>query len=123
MSPERLYATGCRKDPYDRRDFRISRFLRAVSAPDRADHRAEMPEILDQGRVGTCVACATGYYDKTYQERREHAWDMRPTSHRFSPMFIYAQRADRSGDHGMTVREAMKIVNQGGRLHPGGDAV
>ena len=73
-----------------------------------------MPEIFDQGAVGTCVACATAYYDKSFQEQREHDWDMGPATHRFSPMFIYSQRADRSGDNGMTIREAMKIVNQEG---------
>jgi C1A family cysteine protease len=114
MSSERVYATGCRKDPYDRRDYAITPFLRAVSAPDIVDHRAEMPEIFDQGRAGTCVACASGYYDKSFQERREHAWDMRPRTHRFSPLFIYSQRADKSGDNGMTIREAMKIINDEG---------
>jgi C1A family cysteine protease len=113
MSPAR-FATGCRKDPYDRRDYQMRRFLRAVPARDRADHRAEMPEIFDQGGVGTCVACATAYYDKTFQERREHGWSMAPLTHRFSPMFIYSQRDDQSGDNGMTIREAMKIVNQEG---------
>jgi C1A family cysteine protease len=108
------FATGCHKDPYDRRDYQMQRFLRAVPAPDRADHRAEIPEIFDQGSVGTCVACATAYYDKTFQERREHGWSTAPLSHRFSPMFIYSQRNDHSGDNGMTVREAMKIVNQEG---------
>jgi C1A family cysteine protease len=39
---------------------------------------------------------------------------MAPADHRFSPLFIYAQRADRSGDNGMTIREAMKIINQEG---------
>jgi C1A family cysteine protease len=109
-----LYATGCRKDPFDRRDFNIASFLRAAPAPDRADHRAEMPEIFDQGQAGTCVACATAYYDKSFQEQREHEWSMAPADHRFSPLFIYTQRADRSGDNGMTIREAMKIINQEG---------
>ncbi|MDQ6919633.1 MAG: C1 family peptidase [Candidatus Dormibacteraeota bacterium] len=109
-----IYATGCRKDPYDRRDFAVTRFLRAEPAPDRADHRAEMPEVFDQGHAGTCVACASGYYDKTFQEQREHSWGMDPARHRFSPLFIYGQRADKTGDHGMTIREAMKIINQEG---------
>lgn len=114
MSAVRRFATGCQKDPYDRRDYQMRHFLRAVPTPDRADHRADIPPIFDQGQVGTCVACATAYYDKTYQERVEHGWTMAPLSHRFSPMFIYSQRADHSGDNGMTVREAMKIVNQEG---------
>ncbi|MEA2646712.1 MAG: hypothetical protein QOE92_1795, partial [Chloroflexota bacterium] len=89
-------------------------FLAAAPAPDRADHRAEMPAVFDQGQVGTCVACASAYYDKTFQEQLENAWGMRPMAHRFSPMFIYSQRSDTSSDGGMTIREAMKIINQQG---------
>jgi C1A family cysteine protease len=114
MSSKRRFATGCRKDTYDPRDYQMRHFLRAGPVPDRADHRREMPEIFDQGGAGTCVACASAYYDKSFQERREHAWDLAPTSHRFSPLFVYSQRADHSGDHGMTIREAMRIVNEEG---------
>jgi C1A family cysteine protease len=113
-APDRRFATGCRKDPYDPRDYHIRDFLKAAPRPGRADHRAEMPAIFDQGQVGTCVACATGYYDKTFQEGREHHWDMRADAHRFSPLFIYSQREDRGGDNGMTLREAMKIVQKEG---------
>ena len=115
MSPKgRRYATGCQKDPYDARDFQMRHFLRAAPRPDRVDHRAEMPAIFDQGQVGTCVACAVGYYDKTFQEQREHDWGMNRDDHRFSPLFIYSQRAEQGSDSGMTIREAMKIVNQEG---------
>jgi C1A family cysteine protease len=110
----RRYSTGCQKDPYDARDFQMRHFLRAAPRPDRVDHRAEMPAIFDQGRVGTCVACAVGYYDKTFQEQRENGWGMSSDEHRFSPLFIYSQRSERSGDSGMTIRQAMKIVNQEG---------
>jgi C1A family cysteine protease len=88
-------------------------FLAAAPGADRVDHRAEMPAIFDQGRAGTCVACAIGYYDKTFQEQRENHWGMDRDEHRFSPLFIYSQRAE-PGDGGMTIREAMKIVNQEG---------
>ena len=108
------FATGCKKDPYDPRDFQIRHFLAAVPRLDRADHRAEIPAIFDQGQVGTCVACAVGYYDKTFQERRENHWDMNRDDHRFSPLFIYSQRSDAGTDGGMTIRQAMKIVNQEG---------
>jgi len=108
------YSTGCRKDPYDRRDYQMRHFLRAAPRQDRVDHRAEMPRVFNQGQVGTCVACAVGYYDKTYQEQRENSWGMSSDAHRFSPLFIYSQRAEQGTDGGMTIREAMKIVNQEG---------
>jgi C1A family cysteine protease len=108
------YATGCKKDPYDPRDYQMRHFLLAAPRAGRVDHRAEMPAVFDQGQVGTCVACAAGYYDKTYQEQREHHWGMTTDDHRFSPMFIYSQRAEQGSDSGMTIREAMKIINQEG---------
>jgi C1A family cysteine protease len=114
MADGQRFATGCKKDPYDPRDFQMRHFLAAAPRPDRADHRTDMPAIFDQGHVGTCVACAVGYYDKTFQEQREHHWGMGRDDHRFSPLFIYSQRSDTSVDGGMTIRQAMKIVNQEG---------
>jgi C1A family cysteine protease len=108
------FATGCNKDPYDPRDFQMQHFLAAAPRLDRVDHRAEMPAIFDQGRVGTCVACAVGYYDKSFQEQRENHWGMDRDEHCFSPLFIYSQRSEAGVDGGMTIREAMKIVNQEG---------
>ena len=114
MAQGQRYATGCRKDPYDARDFQMRHFLAAAPRLDRVDHRAEMPAIFDQGQVGTCVACASAYYDKTFQEQRENRWGMGDDAHRFSPMFVYSQRLDRATDSGMTIRQAMKIINQEG---------
>jgi C1A family cysteine protease len=114
MADGQRFATGCKKDPYDSRDFQMRHFLAAAPRLDRVDHRAEMPAVFDQGQVGTCVACAVGYYDKTFQEQRENRWGMGPDDHRFSPMFIYSQRSDAETDGGMTIRQAMKIVNQEG---------
>jgi C1A family cysteine protease len=105
---------GCRKDPYDPRDFQVRHFLRAAPPRASADHAPEMPPIFDQGAAGTCVACATAYYDKGFQEGREHGWDRGSAAHQFSPLFIYSQREDRSGDNGMNIREAMKIVRSSG---------
>jgi C1A family cysteine protease len=105
---------GCLKDPYDHRDLSMSVFLKAVPLPERVDHSDLLPPIFDQGPAGTCVACAAGYYDKTFQEGLEHRWPLADPVHQFSPSFIYSQRRNRSGDHGMTIREAMKIVKDMG---------
>src|SRR5437588_10037322 len=104
-----LRATGCRKDSYDGRDFQMRHFLTAAPPLTRVDHRAEMPPVFDQGQAGTCVACATAYYDKSYQEGREHGWDLSEPEHLFSPLFIYSQRPDQSGDDGTMIRDAMNI--------------
>src|SRR5258708_11456400 len=114
MADGQRYANGCRKDPHDARDFPIRHFLAAAPRLDRVDHRAEMPAIFDQGQVGTCVACASAYYDKTFQEQRENKWGMATDAHRFSPMFVYSQRSDSTTDSGMTIRPAMENINQEG---------
>ena len=64
------------------------------------------PPIGDQGSENSCVAWATGYYTKTFQEAKEHNWDLsgcqwtggstgHPTASYqdsiFSPDFIYHQ--------------------------------
>jgi cathepsin K len=40
------------------------------------DHSAGLPPVGDQGPKGTCVAWATTYYYRTYQEGVEHGWDL-----------------------------------------------
>ncbi len=110
----RRYALGCLKDPYDHRDYEMSRFLRAAPLPDRIDHSDSLPPVFDQGPAGTCVPCAVAYYDKTFQEGLEHRWPLNRPDHQFSPLYIYSQRRNKSGDLGMTIREAMKIVKEQG---------
>ena len=61
------YALGCIKDPYDHRDYSMSAFLTAAPLAECLDHSGALPPVFDQGPAGTCVACATAYYDKTYQ--------------------------------------------------------
>ena len=110
----RRYALGCLKDPYDHRDYPMAQFLRAVPLPEQVDHAGALPPIFDQGPAGTCVACATAYYDKSFQEGVEHHWSLNDPSHQFSPLYLYSQRRNKTGDLGMTIREAMHLVkNQG----------
>jgi C1A family cysteine protease len=108
------YALGCIKDPYDHRDYSMSRFLKAVPLAEQVDHAAALPPIFDQGPAGTCVACAAGYYDKTFQEGLEHHWTLTDPAHQFSPLYIYSQRRRQPMDEGMTIREAMKILQEQG---------
>jgi C1A family cysteine protease len=88
----------------------MSAYLKAVPVPLHVDHSDLLPPVFDQGPAGTCVACAAAYYDKTFQEGLEHRWPLNVQAHQYSPLFIYSQRRNRGGDHGMTIREAMKIV-------------
>ena len=74
------------------------------SAPTQHDNSETswFPPIGSQGSEGSCVSWATGYYTKTFQEAREHGWDLSgaswsaapDASHQhqiFSPDFIYHQ--------------------------------
>ena len=108
------YALGCIKDPYDHRDLSMATFLRAVPLAEQVDHSPALPPVFDQGPAGTCVACATAYYDKTFQKGLEHHWTLNDPAHQFSPLYIYSQRREQPDDAGMTIREAMKIIQDQG---------
>lgn len=109
------YALGCIKDPYDHRDFNMAAYLKpAAPLAEEVDHSPSLPPVFDQGPAGTCVACATAYYDKTFQKGLEHHWTLTDPQHQFSPLYIYSQRRKQPEDAGMTIREAMKIVQDQG---------
>jgi C1A family cysteine protease len=108
------YALGCIKDPYDHRDYTMSAFLKAAPLAECLDHSPALPPVFDQGPAGTCVACATAYYDKSFQKGMEHHWPLTEADHQFSPLYIYSQRRHQPADEGMTIREAMKIIQEQG---------
>jgi len=59
--------------------------------PDSVDYSHGMPPVGWQ-YLGSCVAWATGYYYKGYQEYVDHGgWDMTSNNHRFHPKFMYNQ--------------------------------
>ncbi len=92
----------------------MATFLRAVPLVEQVDHSPALPPVFDQGPAGTCVACATAYYDKTFQKGLEHHWALNDPAHQFSPLYIYSQRREQPADAGMTIREAMKIIQDQG---------
>jgi hypothetical protein len=53
-------------------------FNTATETPSSVDHSNEswFPPIGNQDGQGSCVAWAVGYYMKTYQEAKEHGWDL-----------------------------------------------
>ena len=86
------------------------------------------PPIGSQGAEGSCVAWATGYYTKTFQEAKEHGWNLSgaswtggysgaPTSSYqdriMSPDFIYHQ-INKGGDNGAYYSSAMNLCNRTG---------
>jgi len=94
--------------------------------PAVVDHTTEpwFPPIGNQGSEGSCTTWAVGYYMKTFQEAKEHEWNLSdaewiggyfgyPTPEYqdriFSPDFIYHQIND-GGDHGSTFYDAINLV-------------
>jgi C1A family cysteine protease len=72
-----------------------------IQLPAKVDLSSNLPKVDNQGNLGSCVAWATGYADKTYQEGKEWKWALNTNSHIFSPAYIYNQiHADNSADGG-----------------------
>ncbi|MBN2088484.1 hypothetical protein JW964_02680 [candidate division KSB1 bacterium] len=84
------------------------------------------PPIGDQYSEGSCIGWACGYYVKTFQEAREHQWDLSnclwnkndygqpdPSYHAkiFSPDFIYHQ-INNGKDEGATFYDAMNLLER-----------
>ena len=69
--------------------------------------------IGDQGSQGSCAGWATGYYYKTYQEAKQHGWDVSKADRRFSPSWLYNQACGGS-DNGTTFPDIFNIMKQKG---------
>lgn len=64
--------------------------LRAV-LPTSVDLTPQMPPIGDQAQQGSCTAWSTGYYYKSFQEGKEHGWNLADSTHQVSPAWTYNQ--------------------------------
>ncbi len=100
------------------------------SLPDKIDHSQSkwFPPIGDQGAEGSCVAWATGYYVKTFQEAKEHDWDLSAAewikdgsgypaieaqNKIISPDFIY-HLTNNGQDRGISVFRAINFIQRYG---------
>ncbi|MBA7492494.1 hypothetical protein ES702_03044 [subsurface metagenome] len=97
-----------------------------IQAPTSVDQTATpwFPPIGDQDGEGSCVAWAVGYYVKTFQEAKEHGWNLteaeweggyygHPTpayqNRTFSPDFIY-HLINGGVDEGSSFYDAINLV-------------
>lgn len=91
----------------------VSNILQNASASSAIDWSANMPQPGDQGQQGSCVAWATGYNYKSYQEQVQHDWGLNSTHNLFSPAYIYNQ-IDGGQDGGAAISDALNLlVSQG----------
>lgn len=82
----------------------------ALSLPPRVDLSSQLPPVGNQGQQGSCASWATGYYYKTWSEKREHAsWDLTDPTHQFSPSFIYNQ-VNNGQDSGSTLVSVFSLL-------------
>ena len=81
--------------------------------PTSVDWSSKMPPVGDKGGQGSCVAWATAYYYKTFQEGKDQNWDLSSIDHQFSPAFVYNQ-INSGRDGGCEIPDALQLlVNKG----------
>ena len=100
--------------------------LKAQNAPSSFDNSSSIwfPPIGNQDGEGSCASWASGYYVKTFQEAKEHNWDLSgclweggyyghpSTAYQdkiFSPDFIYHQ-VNNGRDNGSTHMDNMNLL-------------
>src|SRR3990170_939586 len=100
----------------------VATSVTAPSSPSGVDNSILpwFPPIGNQGAEGSCVAWSVGYYTKTFQEAKEHGWDLsgarwtgQPTQSYqdeiISPDFVY-HLTNNGVDNGASFDDAMDLV-------------
>jgi len=77
--------------------------------PSAVDLTLSSIPIGDQGTQSSCVGWALGYYYKTYEEEREHSWDVSRIDRRFSPSWLYNLSCG-GVDGGTTFPKAFEVL-------------
>lgn len=97
----------------------FSKFAKGFKAivPPRVDltDRLPRPDPHGQGKIGSCYAWSLGYGVKSFHEAVEQGWEPTGDDHRFSPSYIYNQRANRP-DGGMAVEDGLRVVMETGAV-------
>ena len=89
---------------------------RSVSVPPSShDISAHMPPMRNQGQQPSCVAWATAYYVKSYQEGVERGWDLADPSHVFSPAYVFNQILhEKKASDAISIPEAFQLLQERG---------
>lgn len=78
------------------------------------DLSGQLPPVGNQGQQGSCVAWATSYYYKTWQESQEHpSWNLSSTNYQYSPSFMYNQ-INGGEDNGSNFYDAFNLLETEG---------
>jgi hypothetical protein len=111
------FRLSCLPSDYDPRDYKYSKLLMAVGAPETPpgpiDYRPNLPGVFDQGQRGTCVAAATVWTVKAFQELNQGDYP----AVGLSAAFLYAMCKaldEMPNDEGTTIRAAMQVAQKFG---------
>lgn len=108
------YPLLCLPSSEDARDYQYLRLMGAsVGEPVAIDYRSQLPPVFDQGERGSCVACATTWTLKAYEEIVQG--DYPPAG--LSAAFLYSmckQMDGMPGEEGTTPRAALKVLKNYG---------
>jgi len=83
--------------------------------PPSVDLSMFMPPVRSQGYQGSCVAWATAYYLKSYQEKKQFGYDYEDFNQIMSPAYIYNQIKE--GDdclEGSCIENALDLLKEEG---------
>lgn len=104
----------CKPSAWDPRDYHYLNLMgAAVQAAGPIDYRSQLPAVFDQGERGSCVACASTWTVKAWQEMQQG--DYPPDG--FSAAFVYTLCKQQDGapeEEGTQPRIAMKVLQKSG---------
>ncbi len=86
-----------------------------VILPNEYDISEFLPKVGSQGSQGSCVAWATGYYLKSYQENYENVQNgILDLDNELSPAYIYNQIKVAGCDAGSVIQDALDTISSQG---------
>ncbi|HWP97620.1 MAG TPA: C1 family peptidase [Syntrophomonadaceae bacterium] len=109
------YPLWCLPSGEDPRDFKYLRLIGGAvnQEPTPIDYRSALPPAFDQGQRGSCVACASTWTLKAYEEIKQGDY---PTEG-LSAAFLYSMCKEMDGMYGQegtTPRAAMQVLQKYG---------
>ena len=86
-----------------------------LDLPIKHDLSDDMPPVRSQGNQGSCVAWATTYYLKSYQEKIQHDYEYLSYNEVMSPAFVYNQAKQNANClSGSSIEESLEILKTKG---------
>lgn len=83
--------------------------------PENYDLSSDMPPVRSQGNQGSCVAWATSYYLKSYQEKIQDNYQYLSYEDVMSPAFVYNQsKVTENCNSGSTIIRALDVLKESG---------